>query len=123
MVKRLILLVIGILLLTSCIAGPQLKRYRTPIPNAKFYNVSFILQVLSWEDFQAEVNRIFPNRDNRGCMGLALWYGTNQATVLLPERGDGSIDLEALGHEIFYHVLEREHHQTKGDGIEGGNET
>ena len=110
MIKRLIPLMIGVLLLTSCATSFQLKKYRTPIPNAKLYNVSFIFQVLSWGDFQAEVNKILPNRDNRGCVGLTLWYGTDQATVLLPEREDGSIDLEALGHEIFYHVLEREHH-------------
>ncbi len=80
-------------------------RYDPSIPaKSHFENVNFELYIYSWDEFQKIVLFYF-GEPQPGCVGFTISRPNGEKIVIMPRKKDSTIDLETLGHEIFYHVL------------------
>ncbi len=96
--------------LVGCVSSNYTLRYKypAPIPSKSCYELDNIQIniVRSYDEFQALVKEKFGAKDDE-CMGFAT-YKDGKTIIYLLANPDGSIDLDFLGHEIFYHHMEKE---------------
>lgn len=93
------------LFLYSCSYTLQYK-YPNPIPERKNYTLNGvnIFIVSDEKGFQAEVKRVFGEEDPE-CMSFV--DPATMKDIWILSGKDGSINLYNLGHEIYYHIMER----------------
>ncbi len=96
--------------LAGCIGSNYTVRYKyaAPIPSKNFYELNNIqINIIYSEDeFQALVKEKFGAKDEE-CVGFTD-YKNGKTIVYLLANPDGSIELDFLAHEIFYHHMEKE---------------
>ena len=93
------------LLLLGCVSlTPGI--YERPIPIDKEYFIQVKIYALSMEEFRDYVTYYFGEDEIEWVVGFTLLGKSLPIReVYIPILEDGSIDLETLGHEIFYHVM------------------
>ncbi len=83
-------------------------KYPSPVPSKSCYEL-YDIQVniiRSYDDFQNLVKQTFGAKDEE-CMGFTT-YKNGKTIIYLLTNPDGSIDLDFLAHEIWYHHMEKE---------------
>ncbi len=83
-------------------------KYPSPIPSKSFYELGDIQIniVRSEAEFQALVKQTFGEKDDE-CVAFTT-YQNGKTIVYLRTNPDGSIELDFLGHELWYHFMEKE---------------
>ena len=104
----LVLLLVWLVISTAGCAKYIRASYRPPIPAENYFEVKFKLYIYTWEDFQ-KVTEFYFAEPQEGCVGLTV-KRFGEKLVIVPRGKDGTIDLENLGHEIFYHVIYNHSH-------------
>ncbi len=85
-------------------------RYDPPIPAKSYYeNVNFKFYIYDWKEFQ-EIVKFYYGEPQPGTVGITIIRSNGERIVIVPRNKDGTIDLETLGHEIFYHVINDDRH-------------
>ena len=103
-VKILITVFLSLLLLGCVSLTPGI--YERPIPIDKEYFIQVKIYALSTEEFRDYVAYYFGEDEIEWVVGFTLLGKPLPVReVYIPILEDGSIDLETLGHEIFYHVM------------------
>ncbi len=100
----LTLLILGI----GCSYTLQYK-YPSPTPAKSHYKLDNIEVniVNSEKEFQALVKSVFGEEDSE-CIGFTTYKNEKTIIYMLTNSKDGSINLYFLGHEIWYHHMEKE---------------
>ena len=63
--------------------------------------------VLSDSDFRKKARWVLEKDDVDRVGGLHITYTDGKEEIYLPKDYAGRIDLESLGHEVFYHCMEK----------------
>ncbi len=80
-------------------------QYTPPIPEKEFFEAKFKIHVCDMEKFQ-EVVEFYYGRKNPDMEGLTITIKeSGEKIIFLPKKEDGTVDLETLGHEVFYHIM------------------
>lgn len=102
-----------LILLNGCHYELRYK-YRSPIPEKSIYKLEDIIVIIAEDenDFQYRVKAKFGEEDI-SCMGFTFEFydpllGKVYTAIILLRKDDRSINLDWLGHEIFYHYMESE---------------
>jgi hypothetical protein len=119
----IIAFLLGVFILTATNSfGLNEDGYEKAIPSKKDYRIEVSVHCLTWPEWKEFIDREYgTNRTSRdqqgnvtGIVGVTITLtgrdGRVKKDVYLPIEGDGTIDLNNLGHEIFYHVLENHQH-------------
>lgn len=95
-------------------------KYKSPVPNLSLYYVNDIIVIIcdTEEDFQYRVKARFGKEDPE-CAGFTFYHWDEllekeYTVIILLRKFDRSINLDWLGHEIFYHYMEREKTEREG---------
>ncbi len=110
--RIIILLTILVFLasLVGCIGSNYTLRYKypAPIPSKNYYELHGVQIHIIYSDneFQALVKEKFGAKDDE-CMGFTT-YKNGKTIIYLLANPNGSIELDFLAHEIWYHHMEKE---------------
>lgn len=110
--KLFIILIVVFLLATAGVSygvsSLWTRHHREPTAKKSFYSIKADIIILSREDFNKKARWILEKDDVDRVGGLYVRYTDGKEEIYLPKDWAGRIDLESLGHEIFYHCMERE---------------
>ncbi len=80
-------------------------QYTPPIPAKNFFEAKFKIHICREEEFQEIIKFYYGSRRSE-IEGLTITIKeSGEKIIFIPKKEDGTIDLETLGHEIFYHVI------------------
>jgi len=83
--------------------------YDMPIPTKDRYEIKVTIVITDRETLQKKYKEI-SGQDPTFVLGFTIIYSSGRREIWLPRGANDEIDLETLGHEIFYHVMENHRH-------------
>jgi hypothetical protein len=105
-----IIIILGLLSVGVSYAVSPLwsRHHREPIPKKDFYSIKVDIVILSQEEFKKKARWLLERDDVDLVSGLHVRYVDGNKEIFLPKDWAGRIDLESLGHEVFFHTMEGE---------------
>ena len=105
-------LVLGFLvaMLFSCLAALR-GQYIPPIPEKKFFEAKFKIHICDNEEEFQEIVKFYYGSKNSEIVSLTITIKeTGEKIIFIQKKQDGTIDLDDLGHEVWYHIIHDIHH-------------
>lgn len=81
--------------------------YMAPVPKKDTYNIQVEIRVLEIDKFKKKARELLKIEDVREVAGMHVKWSDGTETIYLMRTENGEIDLETLGHEVFYHCMEK----------------
>ena len=104
--KLIVFVILSLIIFASINWYTERYHHSPPVPSKDSYRVEVDVRVLTEKEFEKECKVLLKRDDIRGVKGLCVFYNSGRKEIILPKNSDNQIDLESLGHEVFYHCME-----------------
>ncbi len=98
-----------LLLETGCASYTLRYKYPSPVPSQPSYELNGVQVniIRDAKEFQTLVKKVFGKEDAE-CMAFTTYDSAGKTIIYIFTNENGGIDLDFLGHEIWYHHMEKE---------------